>query len=1102
MRKPVLLLAMAIIVLLANTTSAQNVSGKIIRTAGNSTANAILDPTAFPPSGYTSKSTSGFLGDDVGNAKLGFKAIPAFSNEPFGDLRRGASHLYSDFVPDATGAGVYLYYDGTNLLFRMRLGTIVPGAKGYSILIDTDLKFGNSGPNADPNYIANTTGVNGNPGFEREIVLATGGTNDGILVYNIDNSDNASALTPTTYSGWTNYSQISIAGTNDNGDPDFFLDFYIPLSALGGGITASTPLRFNATTVMSGQAAIGGPKSDIYGVNDNSYKSTNTAWEAYINQQPSITPTSLSGTGTTVTSTTACTSAPSITSVTTTGGANSKGQVTGTWTKFSTSSLSSAAITIYLNGSTTPLTGTATATSGGTWTYDIPSSTTLSSGNTIIAKAQASGESMCLSSNTYTVSGCNNWAAANLVAPLGNSAVGNYNCFTSSTGNTTNKGVGGANRSSSLWTVYVNEAVNNLNENSTANQGTAKFSNNAGTTFNTATTGNWLYSDGCQGGSNLTSGVYSFWYQDPNGCKSDLTPICVLGNGGSALAGTIAIQPTISPSTATASTTSVTVTGAAGTNISLYFNGEVIATGAIAGTYNGTTTGSVTFSSLTFSNGGVLSALSHKINSASVSTSYCPAKSTAQTIGLCVTTAPVISADANSQITAGQPITGYSSEASGTTIKVYTSGNALVATVTTASNGSWTTSGVYNAVAGTIYYATAQSITCSLSVQSASAAAANATENVCGSITTSVTEATTSVSGSLSGTPSASTTINLYQDGMLVATGSTSISAWTINSIAAGTFFSNSTLSIGIRQGTNQEVICPNTKTVVCSSPPVAPTIVSPTNPTISSNSTVTYTLSNITSGNFYGIVDATSGQSLATGVWAPSSSNLTITTYPFTGSSGTVYNNIQIKTSSVSSTAVCTNYALSSNVTISSTLPVSFLSLSAAKLQVGVNVSWSVANETNVAYYVVERSADCISFEAIGQLVYNNSNATVKQYAFNDPASVAGKICYRIRQVDLNGKANYSNIVSIKANNAFSIQVAPNPVKESTVVYITSTKFEKALLQVVDMNGKVIIARTISILPGNNAIPLANLNRFARNTYIVKIVTSDEIYHQKLLLQ
>jgi len=1095
MRKAVLLLATAIFF---HFSYSQNVTGKIIRAATLPTSNTVLDPIA--PLGYTSNSTLGFQGNDVGNAKLGFKPIPAFSIEPFGDLRRGPNHLYSDFVPDVNGAGVYMYFDGTNLLFRMRLGSVVPGAKGYSILIDTDLKFGNTGPNADPTYFPATTGVNGNPGFEREIVLCTGGTNNGILVYDIDNSDNASALTPIqSYTGWTNYSQLSIAGTNDNGDPDFFMDFYIPLSALGGGITANTPLRFNATTVMSGQAAIGGPKSDIYGVNDNSYKSVNAGWEAYINQQPPITPNSLGGSGTTPTSTTACSAAPVITSVTTTGGAHGRGQVTGTWMKSSTSTLTSATIQVYQNGGL--LSGNATATSGNTWTYDVPATVTLSAGQTITARAQAPGESMCLFSNNFTLSACNNWAAANLVTPLGDNSNNNYQCFLSPTANTTNKGVGAANRTNSTWTVYVNEAVTNVTRNSTANQGAAFFSSGSVTSYNTTTwtqsaTPFWKYSDGCQGGANLTSGVYTFWYQDANGCKSDITPVCVSGNGnGGVLAGTIAVQPTISPSAVTASTTSVTVTGAAGTAISLYYNGEIIASGNIAGTYNGTTTGSVVFSNLSFANGGVLSAMSSRITSGTVTTSYCPAKSVAQTIGLCVTTAPVINADNNGQITAGSPITGYSSEATGTTIRVYnSSGNVLVATTTVGSDGSWSTA-PFNAVAGTTYYATAQNSSCTMSAASGSATVANATTNVCGSISTAVDETSTSVSGILSSTPSQSTTVNLYQDGMFVASTTTTTANWTISGLAAGLFNPNSVLSIGIRQGTNQEVSCANRRTVVCATQPASPIIVSPNNPTVGSGATITYTISGITADNFYGIVDANSGRSLANGVWAASNNNITITTYPLTGTTGTVYN-IRVKVSNVSNTAVCTNFAVS-NVTISGVLPVTVTEFKGRHVNSINELSWKTANEINFKQYDVERSTDGRSFFKIGEVTANQSGL----YSFTDQQLTSNANYYRLKLVNNDGSFTYSQVVLLKHNNTIVINtVKPNPFIGEVELQLSLTRKEVVGILLFDERGRQVASKQVTAVAGSNTIKLPNLQQLSAGVYLLKVVTEGSVLQQKLI--
>src|SRR5436853_6953433 len=106
--------------------------GFIVRQATLVAGRLVLDPNS---DGYTSKTTAGFNGDDIGNSEIAYKAIPAIGGEPAGDLRRGSTHSYSDFVPDANNEGFYVYFTGTYLLFRMRLGAVSPGSSGYSVLL-------------------------------------------------------------------------------------------------------------------------------------------------------------------------------------------------------------------------------------------------------------------------------------------------------------------------------------------------------------------------------------------------------------------------------------------------------------------------------------------------------------------------------------------------------------------------------------------------------------------------------------------------------------------------------------------------------------------------------------------------------------------------------------------------------------------------------------------------------------------------------------------------------------------------------------------------------------------------------------------------------
>lgn len=1107
--------------------SAATVTGKEILNpdyAGSTNQNNYA--TASP---YTNVWTAG---DDVTGSELPYAAIPPYSSEPFADLRRGPSHLFSDFVPGGRasdfGASYYMYYKNTvgkeALCFRLRMGSVMPGAKGYSILIDADGKFGATGPNADPNYQAETTGVNGNPGFELEVDLFTQTTGQtGIALYNVDGTSSPGLVW--SANDYTQFSQVSIAGTNDNGDPDFYLDFFIPWNKITGisslGITTSTTLRFIPTTVMAPLPAIGGPKSDIYGLDDNNYKSANLEYETLlsampgfsVNQLSSTTAGNVPGSG----NTQLCTAAPTINSVTTTGGTNNKGVVTGTWSKLDISPITSADIYVSLDG--VPMTGKVTVTSGNTWTYNIPSTITLSGGNKITAQAQGSGENMCQVSNTIVVSSCTNaaWVAANLVAPQGDNVSGNnYTCFVGSS-TTTSKGIGATNRNSSAWTVYVTEDFSKSTKNSTANQGTALFANGGASTFTPATTGKWLYSDGCQGGSNMSAGIYTFWYQDANGCKSEVTPLCVTGTGNasSQVGGTINVTPTVSPSNITTATTSVTVTGAAGSTISLYFNGEVIASGTIPGPYNATTptSGVITFSGLTFQQSGVVSATS-KIIGNTISTSYCIAKSTAQTVAPCTTPAPQITVNKTTgYLTIGSPITGTG--LSGATIKLYNNANVLLAATTVGSDGQWTTSGATlsngfsgNAVAGATYYATAQG-TCAVSAASPTVSVpSGVTSARCGSISTSgLTMATTAISGVLTGTAAANTVVALYEDGNLIGTDTTGTNSWgpidVTNKLYSGNGTSTGILTISVQETGKEEITCPATALVTCTGPLMPNYTQQSSNGTTGASATVptggtmTYTITNLSPNTFYSIADAVTGKSYAAGVWTSSStssaSNVVVTTYPLT-TSGT-YNGV-VKATSVTASEMCSNMGAMSAFKV---LPVTFVEFKGTHVGNSNVLNWKTASENNTVSFDIERSLDGSNFTAIGSAVAKGTNST---YSFSDNKLSSAINYYRLRIIDRDGKFSYSKTLLLNNNGAGIVlsAVRPNPFVDNVSVTVMLNAPQKLMLTLTDAAGRTVAVKQTAGTQGVNEISLTGLANLPQGLYMMKLATGEGVLQEKLM--
>ncbi|MDP3645378.1 MAG: hypothetical protein Q8S54_19610, partial [Bacteroidota bacterium] len=125
------------------------------------------------------------------------------------------------------------------------MSATAPNSKSYSILIDTDGKFGSSGPNADPDFRA------GNPGFEIELVLAT---NFGVYIYDVNGP---SATIVHSYPGHSNY-QKSVALSTECGNPDYFYDFYVNfnhITAAFPSVTTSTPLRMVVIDNMAAQAS-------------------------------------------------------------------------------------------------------------------------------------------------------------------------------------------------------------------------------------------------------------------------------------------------------------------------------------------------------------------------------------------------------------------------------------------------------------------------------------------------------------------------------------------------------------------------------------------------------------------------------------------------------------------------------------------------------------------------------------------------------------------------------------------------------------------------------------------------------------------------------
>lgn len=117
-------------------------------------------------------------------------------------------------------------------------------------------------------------------------------------------------------------------------------------------------------------------------------------------------------------------------------------------------------------------------------------------------------------------------------------------------------------------------------------------------------------------------------------------------------------------------------------------------------------------------------------------------------------------------------------------------------------------------------------------------------------------------------------------------------------------------------------------------------------------------------------------------------------------------------------------------------TLPVVFKTVAASASKKGADIVWTVANETNLKGYIVERSLDAKNFEAIGSV-----NATAQdRYTLADSKlpSTNGKVYYRIKTMEAAGQSMYSNLVALTTEgNQQQLTIYPNPVKDKLNVFL-----------------------------------------------------------------
>jgi hypothetical protein len=114
-----------------------------------------------------------------------------------------------------------------------------------------------------------------------------------------------------------------------------------------------------------------------------------------------------------------------------------------------------------------------------------------------------------------------------------------------------------------------------------------------------------------------------------------------------------------------------------------------------------------------------------------------------------------------------------------------------------------------------------------------------------------------------------------------------------------------------------------------------------------------------------------------------------------------------------------------------------------------------------------VEKSADGLHFNSIGEVVGAGNSDLPLHYKFLDQSPNDGYNFYRLRQMDFNGKTTYSGIEMIRFDESvqtvYDLRIAPNPFKGMLEMLIPADVVINSL-EVRDMSGRIVFRKNGSI--------------------------------------
>jgi hypothetical protein len=184
--------------------------------------------------------------------------------------------------------------------------------------------------------------------------------------------------------------------------------------------------------------------------------------------------------------------------------------------------------------------------------------------------------------------------------------------------------------------------------------------------------------------------------------------------------------------------------------------------------------------------------------------------------------------------------------------------------------------------------------------------------------------------------------------------------------------------------------------------------------------------------------------------------------------------------------------------------LPVELLSYTAKVIDNSVQLSWETATEINNFGFEIERKTDNTIWENIGFAPGHCNSTSLNSYLFTDNTPKSGtKFKYRLKQIDLNGKYEFTNEIEIEiVPSEFTLfQNYPNPFNPTTKIRYQLPNESKVVIKIYNILGSEVMELVNDKKEAGVYEVEFNADNLSSGTYIYKINADNFVQTKKMIL-